>query len=361
MIAEDKTSNDIDFNAMLDHLLSPPSVESFDMDDDNAFAHIVHFIANYVVKLYGLKQLQGKVRDNPGTTFIDFMTVSDLAYCALLVENGNARADQLIEIKTMSEDVQAMYDMKRGDMTKEQKQMYPIVQGKYTNRAGVKHVYLGHGMSADGQAQYEVTKAGWSQLFRDKSWYDMLIEKWYEYIKETGVGKHWRSTEIDYFDADGSAIPEEEEEAAVLCLPGDEDFVDDCPWKRAKVWEDEDEVEDEVEDGDEGSTSRMPRLPPCDTVEGELNEDNVPYHELPKYGRRELDEMCEAAAASNSKNNNKRKKRATKSIKKTKKRMKMVYGDNDSDDDDVSDNSSSDEEERSIGKKGGDRKRVSLD
>ena len=94
--ADDKTSDDIDFDAMMDALLSPPSVESF-QTDENAFDHIVHFIANYVVKLYGLYALQAKVRNNPGSTFIDHTTVSDWAYCLLLVVNGKARVDQLLE------------------------------------------------------------------------------------------------------------------------------------------------------------------------------------------------------------------------------------------------------------------------
>lgn len=345
--ADDKTSDDIDFDAMMDALLSPPSVESF-QTDANAFDHIVHFIANYVVKLYGLYALQAKVRNNPGSTFIDHTTVSDWAYCLLLVVNGKARVDQLLEIKTFNDDVQAMYKMRRDKMTQAQRDMYPIVQGLFTGRKGNKLIYRGHGMNAEGLALYETIKAKWAMLFRNKVWYDMLKEKWYEYVKESGIGKHWKSIELD--SVDGSAlggIPQEEQQAALLCLPGDSDFEDDCPWRMMD--NEEDEVED---DGDAGAVEDgnvpVEEMMAIQNVQGTAIQ--VPSHKRPSYGTKQVDAICEAAAASNSKRDKRRerapqdttsKKKSAAAPKKRKKPSKILY----SEDED----SSSDEEELYLG------------
>ena len=358
--SDDKTSDDIDFDAMMWALLSPPSVETY-QTDANAFDHIVHFIANYVVKLYGLYALQAKVRNNPGSTFIDHMTVSDLAYCLLLVVNGKARVDQLLEIKTFSDDVQAMYKMKREHMTQAQRDMYPIVQGSFTGRKGNKLIYRGHGMNPEGVALYETIKAKWAMLFRDKVWYDMLKEKWYEFVKESGIGKHWKSIELD--SVDGSAlggIPQEEQQAALLCLPGDADFEDDCPWRTMNI--EEDEVEDE-DDSDAGAVEDgnvpVKEMLAIQNIHG--SSVRVPSRKSPSYGTKQVDAICEAAAVSNS-TRDKRKERApqnTASKKKSAdapKRRKMPGKVQYSGDED----SSSDEEDALVAKMKKPTNRVSI-
>jgi len=361
--ADDKTSDDIDFDAMMEALLSPPSVESF-QTDENAFDHIVHFIANYVVKLYGLYALQAKVRNNPGSTFIDHTTLSDWAYCLLLVVNGKARVDQLIEIKTFNDDVQAMYKMKRDKMTQAQRDMYPIVQGLFTGRKGNKLIYRGHGMNAEGLALYETIKAKWAMLFRNKVWYDMLKEKWYEYVKESGIGKHWKSTQLD--SVDGSAlggIPQEERRAVVLCLPGDADFEDDCPWRTMNIEEDgvkEDGVKDDSDAGAvEDGNVPVKEMLAIQNIHG--SSVRVPSRKSPSYGTKQVDAICEAGAASNSKRDKRRerapqdttsKKKSAAAPKKRKKPSKILYSDDEE--------SSSDEEELYLGKMKKTTNRVSL-
>ena len=344
--ADDKTGDDIDFDAMMEALLSPPSVESF-QTDENAFDHIVHFIANYVVKLYGLYALQAKVRNNPGSTFIDHTTLSDWAYCLLLVVNGKARVDQLIEIKTFNDDVQAMYKMKRDKMTQAERDMYPIVQGLFTGRKGNKLIYRGHGMNAEGLALYETIKAKWAMLFRNKVWYGMLKEKWYEYVKESGIGKHWKSIQLD--SVDGCAlggIPQEEQQAALLCLPGDADFEDDSPWRTMNI--EEDEVEDE-DDSDAGAVEDgnvpVKEMLAIQNIHG--SSVRVPSRKSPSYGTKQVDAICEAGAASNSKRDKRRErapqnttstKKSAVDPKKRKKPSKILYG---------GDEDSSSDEERS--------------
>lgn len=126
-MAEDKCDDDIDFDEMLTLLQDPPDSESFETDQD-LYKHLVHFIAKYVSKLYGMYNLQAKVKENPGTNFITHITVSDLAYCVLLIVNGNERFDQILEIRSKDEHTQAMYKKKREAMTQVEKDQYPIVE-----------------------------------------------------------------------------------------------------------------------------------------------------------------------------------------------------------------------------------------
>ena len=189
----------------------------------------------------------------------------------------------------------------------------------------------------------------------------MLKEKWYEFVKESGIGKHWKSIELD--SVDGSAlggIPQEERQAALLCLPGDADFEDDCPWRTMNI--EEDEVEDE-DDSDAGAVEDgnvpVKEMLAIQNIHG--SSVRVPSRKSPSYGTKQVDAICEAAAVSNS-TRDKRKERApqnTASKKKSAdapKRRKMPGKVQYSGDED----SSSDEEDALVAKMKKPTNRVSI-
>ena len=316
VVAEDKCNDDIDFDDMLKFLQDPPDSEAFE-NDQNLYKHLVHFIAKYVSKLYGVYNLQARVKENPGTSFITHTTVSDLAYCVLLIVNGNARFDQILEIRTKDEHTQAMFKKKREIMTQVEKDQHPIVEGMFTGKKGSKRVYRGHGMSDEGMALYETVKQGWRKLFADKAWYEKLEEEWFSYAKHNDVGKHWKSIEMGAVDgADGlGGIPEEERLSAGFCLPGDDDFDDCSPWRLGgnADEENEDGIEDEEDDEEEETLTN--------TVYGAAPDE---HDYKAKYGGDELNDMIKEAVASNRNKSSggSRKSQLSSSWKKGKKRKK---------------------------------------
>ena len=298
---EDKCNDDVDFDDMLKFLQDPPDCEDF-KTDKNLYNHLVHFIAKYVSKLYGMYNLQARVKENPGTSFITHTTISDLAYCVLLIVNGNDRFDQILEIRLKDVYTQGMYKKKREDMSPAEKDRYPIVEGKFTGKKGSKRVYRGHGMSDEGRALYETVKQRWRKLFADRVWYEKLEEVWYSYARQNDVGKHWKSIEVGALDgAEGlGGVPEEERLSAGLCLPGDDDFEDCNPWRFGGKADEENEDEVEEEEEEEQALTKTVYGAPAGK-----------YDHKAKYGEDELNDMIKKAAAS--KNGGLKKRKKTKS------------------------------------------------
>ena len=245
---------------------------------------LIRFIGVYVSKLYGDKAIKAWMKNNKGKTFLDMITMSDVAYCVALVENSHEVWEEELEAKKeiakLPSDEQEKF-RKKGKLSKVDKKRFlkrEPKDTKFTSRKGTTRVYLSHGWNRAGVCLFNQTWATFKGVASNQETWEKMQILWEEYAEESGFGKEWRIQTMS--PEDGNECDEEDEEEELpsdrFALPGDEEFCKDCEYgnNNSNIYSEEkddeekavkskDELEEETltEDDDESCDSNNESLP----------------------------------------------------------------------------------------------------
>lgn len=193
------------------------------------------FFAEYVSKLYGLRKIQDWMKRKKGKTFLDLITMSDIAYCILLVDCHHQEWMDDLEVKKeiakLPMEDQEKYRKKRRLPRADKKSLLgrEAKRSTYTGMKGVSRGYLSHGFNKERADLFKTLWKDWKDVASNREAWKRMEESWDAYVEETGFGKQW--VDLRAVDSDGDG-EEEELESDRFALPGDEDFCDDHAWKQ---------------------------------------------------------------------------------------------------------------------------------
>lgn len=225
-----------------------PDPNAFKSNKD--FYPILDLFAKYATKLYGMSNIQANIKNNKGTTLLDVITMSDVAYVVTLIENNVAKWEEAIEIEALHEDEQAKFKPKNRRMLSDAtaREKYTKKKSKFTNRKGRKSGYLGHGWSKDGIEFYNSNWKMWRKFSRNKEVWGKMEIAWESYVMVKGFGKQWNENSAvcaDACDMEDEALGDAGIPHNHFSLPGDNDFEYD----RADSEEDSGSISDGEDTG----------------------------------------------------------------------------------------------------------------
>ena len=187
---------------------------------DELGAMFCHVVANYTVCLYGKRQITKWLGKNKGCTYLDMITLSDIAYVASLIMNNLEYWPEQYKLKKMSKEEQKTY-----------KEENELKKPKFTDREGQSRALYSCGWSKEGLDFYYDTLDRWKIIGGDKDTWEMLEAYWHKYANETGFDSQWKK-KIRGGGAKTPLLPLEEEPRTRFSLPGSEGFDDVFSWKK---------------------------------------------------------------------------------------------------------------------------------
>ena len=105
--------------------------------EEEAGEKICHFIANYVVKVYGVKSVGDCLHNNKGDSFLDMMLMDDVAYCISLVHNSQECWLQDLEIKDNNQEEQMNHRCWSDLPDSQERDKYKMKEARYSGGKGV--------------------------------------------------------------------------------------------------------------------------------------------------------------------------------------------------------------------------------
>jgi len=183
---------------------------------------VCRFVDKYVSRVYGARAVSAWLTKNKGKTFLDMITMSDIAYTVAVIENGHERWDESINgrsLQTLDE---------------------PRKTPKFTKKEGVKREVNSTGWNKEGIEFYNKVWEGWKKLSGKNHmglWKKQVEDMWFEYLEEMGEwdnqGKKKKCKKTNSEDEDLNPLMSNlpPGEAAEMVLEGDEGYQPDCPWK----------------------------------------------------------------------------------------------------------------------------------
>ena len=199
----------------------------------------MHFFGCYVPAVYGVRRIRAWLNENKGSTFLDMMTMSDVAFCIMLVHNNIDVWKQDAEIKSLPYDQREKYKTKNWKkLPEKEKSHYLRVLPKFTKRAGVRKVARETGFTKAGQDFYNEALKNWKEMSNYEVGWQELEVGWEQYVQTNGfIAGEWRLREDETLDAASMGGEDEEIDdppalpSLGLTLLGDEDFERERTWK----------------------------------------------------------------------------------------------------------------------------------
>lgn len=151
---------------------------------------LFHFIVECVVKTYGQSKITKWVEKHPGKTVLDMITVSDIAYSVVVIDNSSKVWEQQEHIKTLDDEEQEKFKNPKLLPARERAE-YAKVLPKYTQRKGKKAGYLASGWNNDGRLKYKDVKKNWDMLYEIDDWLELWREDWENFCAETKLCSYW--------------------------------------------------------------------------------------------------------------------------------------------------------------------------
>ena len=203
-------------------------------EDENVYKIIIRFVAEYVCNIYGKRQIRQWLDSNKGSTFLNLLTISDIAYALTLIENSNVYWTQGDEISKMSREESDKYKKKnQGEMNNEDKKKYRCKELEFTGKLGKKTGYLTHGFRPEGIAFYKNMKVMWKKhLYQKRLRFEKLEVMWDNFVERTGWMFHFKDVEGMDMRNNGVENDDNVDEGNQMVMSDDDDFTRDCPIKR---------------------------------------------------------------------------------------------------------------------------------
>lgn len=203
----------------------------------------MHFFGCYVPAVYGVRKIKAWLNENKGSTFLDMVTMSDVAFCIMIIHNNVDVWKQDAEIRSLPYDEREKYKTKNWKkLPEEVKPAYLKVLPKFTKRSGVRKVARETGFSKAGLDFYDEALKNWKEISNNKDDWDGLEMVWEHYVQTNGfVAGEWRLNEDETLNAASMGGEDEEIGEGMPALPalpnlgltlkGDDDFERDRTWK----------------------------------------------------------------------------------------------------------------------------------
>lgn len=144
-------------------------------DDNDKLDVVMEFIAKYVRKVYGDRFLKKTLQAEPGTSFVDIITASDIAYIISLIKNSQ-------KVWTQSKDNSKSLNEDEDVAKKNTKTVRPL----FTSGEGKKRTFGETVWSKKGLAYFKSGETAWKSVFNDKVITRRFYEKWEKWINTNG-------------------------------------------------------------------------------------------------------------------------------------------------------------------------------
>ena len=131
---------------------------------------VYEFVAKYVSKLYSDSYITNRLQRNPGTTFFQLITPSDISYILSLVKNGKDMWDQDDR-------------MAANPHSNPEKKLRPL----FTSGRGKKREYGTSLWTDEGMEFYYTGEKNWKHVYNTKALFTKLIHGWEKWIREEGA------------------------------------------------------------------------------------------------------------------------------------------------------------------------------
>ncbi len=214
------------YTGMRDLLVNPTPLKLMDKQNKDK---IFHFLAKFVSHLYGTCTIAKWMSKKQGDSFIDMITMSDIAYTIAVVANSYEYWDQCYELKNMSN------KDRESHVTRDE---YTEKSPLFTSPARRQRKYCGSGWSDEGVEFFNKVWMQWKTISTENR-HDVctLLEKdWVEYAEENKFGcmtyNRTKKTPKDNSRISSPGTGVQDLPANRFSLEGEEDFELDRPWKR---------------------------------------------------------------------------------------------------------------------------------
>ena len=175
-------SGEVNVEERQEMMTNLPKLEEFLMDG-KMFVEVIKFVIKFCVPMYGKDVMKRQISNHPGSSPLDFITASDIAYKLAIIRDKLKVWKQLRELLDMSLEERAATEN-----AKDFSQEIP----KFTGRKGVKYETHGCGWSEEGIKFYEKTLKSWRMRMRQKGWYEALKTSWEDYQGDDELMKIWK-------------------------------------------------------------------------------------------------------------------------------------------------------------------------
>lgn len=220
------------------------------MDKENK-DKIYYFLAKFVSRLYGTRTIAKWMSKNQGNSFIDMITMSDIAYTIAVVENSYEYWDQCYELKEMSDEDREAHVT--GDEYTEKASLF-------TSPAGRQRKYCGSSWSDEGVEFFNKVRMEWKAISTKNQCevWTLLEEDQVEYAEVNKFGcmpyNRTKKTPKDHSRITSPGTDVEDLPANRFSLEGEEDFEPDRPWKRNRRDSDDDSDDSTTSDYEDNRT-----------------------------------------------------------------------------------------------------------
>ena len=106
--------------------------------DKKGIEELCHFIGMYVGGTYGVQKITKWLKDNKGKSFLDLMTVDDVAWCVVLVVNHEKGWERDILKARSAEDEKEKYKNYQEIINEEERAKYAPMPSRYSSGDGIK-------------------------------------------------------------------------------------------------------------------------------------------------------------------------------------------------------------------------------
>jgi len=170
--------------------------------DNTRLDELMEFLAGYVRVVHANRYYKSLLIKNPGSSYLDIITASDVAYIVSLISNS----DKVWLEMTTSD----------GDPVK------PL----YTSRKGIKRVYGVTTWNRSGMKYYRDVVKTWTEAFtRNTPAFKVLRRHWDKWIEDKDGGRKFMLNDGDVKKSAYSLLKKRSEED--VCAADDEDDEDD--------------------------------------------------------------------------------------------------------------------------------------
>ena len=140
------------------------------------------FISNYVSRLYGVNAIRTWLKEHKGKTFLDMMTVSDVAYVISLLKNSWCVWDQDLLVKSESDMEQEKYCNRKTLEDPEDRRKYEQEYPMFSDGRGLKRTFCGVMWNDEGMQYLAETTQTWGNDRSDIQEWTLLYEAWDNYV-----------------------------------------------------------------------------------------------------------------------------------------------------------------------------------
>ena len=223
-LTDDTRSGEVDMNSVL-RVMKTMTVDNL----EDGMSVFFSFVERYVVKLYGKRAIAAWVKKNKGRSFLDMLTMSDVAYSMSIIENSCRVWDQDLSIEQLSKSEQEKYKPKvNKTLPDDEREKYIRVTPRFTDKNLRNRTYMKSGWSEEGINFYNSMWMRWKTIARDRDSLEKLQVGWELHAVDSDFGAFWKVSGVRASSEDERVLENEDDSPGNhFSLPGDDAFEED--------------------------------------------------------------------------------------------------------------------------------------